>query len=468
MLSQDCMETFDLAVIGAGPGGCAAAIRAAQLGWRVACVDREAGLGGTCLRIGCIPSKALLESSRHFALARHSLGKHGVIVGSVDLDLDTMMKRKDRVISRLSQGVELLFRKNKIASFIGSARLTAPHSIAVNGTEAHGQLTAENILIATGSRPAALPGIPFDGERILSSTEALALPSVPEHLAIVGAGYIGLELGSVWSRLGSQATVIESCGQILPGMDGDLSNEAQKLLARQGFQFHLGAQVRKVAIENRKVSVHLNTGQSIIADKVLAAVGRVPNTADLGLAELGVILDEQGAIQVDEAFATNVPAIFAIGDVIGGPMLAHKAEEEGIAFAESLVRGGRASVNYVAIPSVVFTDPEIAAVGKTERQLAENGVSFRKAEFPYRANGRARAAHQTNGFVKLLIAEDTKKILGAHILGDRAGEMINEVALAMNMEKSASDLARSCHAHPTFGETLREAARQACGLGIHN
>ena len=462
------METFDLAVVGAGPGGCAAAIRAAQLGRRVACVDREASLGGTCLRIGCIPGKALLESSRHFALARHSLGKHGVIVGSVDLDLDAMMKRKDRVVSRLSQGVELLFRKNKIASFIGSARLTSPHSIAVNGTEVPCQLAAENILIATGSCPAALPGIPFDGERILSSTEALALPSMPEHLAVVGAGYIGLELGSVWSRLGSQVTVIESCGQILPGMDDDLSHESQKLLARQGLQFRLGAQVRKVAIENGKVSVHLNTGQPIIADKVLAAVGRVPHTADLGLAELGVVLDEQGAIQVDEAFATNVSGIFAIGDVIGGPMLAHKAEEEGIAFAESLVRGGGTSVNYGAIPSVVFTDPEIAAVGKTERQLVESGVSFRKAELPYRANGRARAANQTNGFVKLLIAEDTEKILGAHILGARAGELINEVALAMNMEKSAVALARSCPAHPTFSETLREAARQACGFGIHN
>lgn len=462
------METFDLAVIGAGPGGCAAAIRAAQLGRRVACVDREAGLGGTCLRIGCIPSKALLESSRHFALARHSLGKHGVIVGSVNLDLAAMMKRKNQVVSRLSQGVELLFRKNKIVSFTGSARLTSPRSITVNGPEGHRQLAAENILIATGSRPAALPGVPFDGERVLSSTEALALPSVPEHLAIIGAGYIGLELGSVWSRLGAQVTVIESCGQILPGMDGDLSNEAQKLLARQGLQFRLGAQVRKVAIENGKISVHLNAEQSMIADKVLAAVGRTPHTANLGLEELGVALDEQGAVQVDEAFATSVPGIFAVGDVIGGPMLAHKAEEEGIAFAESLVRGGGARVNYDAIPSVVFTDPEIAAIGKTERQLVEAGVSFRKAAFPYRANGRARAANQTNGFVKLLIAEDGEKILGAHILGARAGEMINEAALAVSMEKSAVALARSCHAHPTFGETLREAARQACGLGIHN
>lgn len=460
------MEIFDLAVIGAGPGGCAAAIRAAQLGKRVACVDREAGLGGTCLRIGCIPSKALLESSLHFASARHSLGKHGVIVGSVDLDLDAMMKRKNQVISRLSQGVELLFRKNKIVSFTGAARLTSPRSIVVDGPEGHRQLTAESILIATGSRPAALPGVPFDGERVLSSTEALALPSVPEHLAIIGAGYIGLELGSVWSRLGAQVTVIESCDQILPGMDADLSNEAQKLLARQGLQFQLGVPIRKVAFQNGKVSVHLNAEQSMIADKVLAAVGRVPNTAHLGLEELGVALDKQGAIQVDETFAANVPGIFAIGDVIGGPMLAHKAEEEGVAFAESLVRGGGAIVNYGAIPSVVFTDPEIAAVGKTERQLA--GVSFRKAEFPYRANGRARAAHQTNGFVKLLIAEDGEKILGAHILGARAGELINEAALAMSMEKSAFALARSCHAHPTFSETLREAAREACGLGIHH
>lgn len=462
------METFDLAVIGAGPGGCAAAIRAAQLGRRVACVDREASLGGTCLRIGCIPSKALLESSRHFALARHSLGKHGVIVGSVDLDLDAMMKRKNQVVSRLSQGVELLFRKNKIASFIGSARLTSPRSIAVDGPQGKCQLAAESILIATGSRPAALPGVPFDGERILSSTEALALPSVPEHLAIIGAGYIGLELGSVWSRLGAQVTVIESCGQILPGMDVDLSNEAQKLLARQGLQFRLGAQVRKVAFQNGKVSVHWNAEQSIIADKVLAAVGRAPHTANLGLEELGVALDEQGAVQVDEAFATSVPGIFAVGDAVGGQMLAHKAEEEGIAFAESLVRGGGASVHYDAIPSVVFTDPEIAAIGQTERQLIEAGVSFRKAAFPYRANGRARAANQTNGFVKLLIAKDGEKILGAHILGARAGEMINEAALAVSMEKSAFALAQSCHAHPTFGETLREAARASCGLGIHN
>ena len=462
------METFDLAVIGAGPGGCAAAIRAAQLGGRVACVDREAGLGGTCLRIGCIPSKALLESSRHFAFARHSLGKHGVVVGSVGLDLGAMMRRKNQVVSRLSQGLAQLFRKNKIASFTGVARLTSPRSIAVNGTKEHCQIRAENILIATGSRAAALPGGSFDGERILSSTDALALSSVPEHLAVVGAGYIGLELGSVWSRLGAQVTVIESRNQILPGMDGDLSHEARKLLARQGLQFRLGASCRKTAFPNGKVSVHLNTGQPIIADKVLAAVGRVPYTAHLGLEELGIALDERGAVQVDETFASNVPGIFAIGDVIGGPMLAHKAEQEGMAFAESLLRGGRANIHYGAIPSVIFTEPEIAAVGKTERQLVEAGVSFRKAEFPYRANGRARAANQTNGFVKLLIAKDAEKILGAHILGARAGEMINEVALAMNMEKSAAELARSSHAHPTFSETLREAARQACDFGIHN
>ncbi len=461
------METFDLVVIGAGPGGCAAAIRAARLGQRVACVDKESGLGGTCLRVGCIPSKALLESSRHFAMARQSLAKHGVIVGSVALDLEAMMKRKNRAISQLTQGIDLLFRKNGITAFTGTARLASSDSIIVDGPEGAFQIGAENILIATGSRPTVLPEVPFDGEHILSSTEALALSSVPEHLLVVGAGYIGLELGSVWNRLGARVTVAESCNRILPGMDGDLADGAQKLLARQGFQFQLGVRVESIAHQDGKNSVRLDTGQIILADKVLVAVGRAPHTAGLGLEALGVALDEQGAIRVDDAFATNVPGIFALGDVIRGPMLAHKAEAEGLAFAESLVHSSR-RIHYDTIPSVVFTEPEIASVGKTEQQLTQAGIPFRKATFPFRANGRARATNQTNGFAKLLLAEKTDKILGAHLLGIQAGEMIHEAVLAMNLNEGAAALARSCHAHPTFSEVLREAALEACGLGIHS
>ncbi|MCS1412200.1 MAG: Dihydrolipoyl dehydrogenase [Verrucomicrobia subdivision 3 bacterium] len=312
-----------------------------------------------------------------------------------------------------------------------------------------------------------MPSLDFDGEVIISSTEALALNSVPEHLVVIGAGYIGLEMGSVWSRLGAQVTVIEALDRILPGMDQDLASESQKLFTKQGLRFKLSTQFTNVTSENGAATVHLDSGESLQGDKVLVAVGRKPNTAELGLEALGVMLDDRGGIRVDSHFATNIPGVFALGDVIGGPMLAHKAEAEGVVFAESLVNG-RGHVNYDAIPGVVYTHPEIAAVGKTEQQLTDNGAPFRRGVFTYRANGRARAADQNDGFAKLLVDKESSLILGAHILGANAGELINEVTLAMNAGRTADDLSRSCHAHPTFGEVLKEAALAACGRGLHN
>ena len=461
------MEEFDLIVIGAGPGGYVAAIRASQLGLKVACVEKEAALGGTCLRIGCIPSKALLESSHHYYQAKKSFPKHGILANELQIDLAAMMKRKNQVVSMLTKGVESLFRKNQITRLSGTATITTPQTVSVASSEGEASYRSKNILIATGSNPASLPGITFDGRRVLSSTEALDLETVPRDMIIVGGGYIGLELGSVWSRLGTQVTVVEFCDRILPHLDHDLAAEAKKLLTRQGIKFKLNTGVESVRAEATSSVVTLKSGEQLTADHALIAIGRTPNTDHLGLDKLGVSLDSRGAIEVDERYATNVDGIYAIGDVIPGPMLAHKAEEEGVAFAEKLVTGN-GHVNYQTIPGVVFTEPEIASVGCTEAELTAAQVPFRKAGFPYRANGRARSTDQTDGFAKLLVAESDGKILGAHLIGARAGELINEVVLAMNADQTAEDLAKSCHAHPTFGEILKEAALAACERPLHS
>ncbi|HZO85858.1 MAG TPA: dihydrolipoyl dehydrogenase, partial [Verrucomicrobiae bacterium] len=388
----------DLVVIGAGPGGYVAAIRAAQLGLNVACVERERALGGTCLRIGCIPSKALLESSERFHEAQSVLGTHGVKVSGVELDLPTMLRRKDQVVSTLTKGVDFLFKKNKITRYGGTARLDGPGRIVVDdGTE----LKAKHIIIATGSVPASLPNIAFDGQRICSSTEALAFDSVPKHLVVIGAGYIGLELGSVWKRLGAKVTVLEYLDRILPGMDTEIATDAQKLFQKQGLEFRLGAKVRSAFVKGASCVVEVEGAEPVVCDRVLVAVGRKPNTQNLGLEAVKIQLDEKGRIPVNDHFATSAPGVFAIGDVIRGPMLAHKAEEEGVACVEHIVTG-YGHVDYNAIPGIVYTNPEIASVGKTEDELRSAGIEYRKGAFPFRANGRALALGQVDGKIKIL------------------------------------------------------------------
>lgn len=453
----------DLVVIGAGPGGYVAAIRAAQLGLNVACVERESALGGTCLRIGCIPSKALLESSERFHEAQSDLSRHGVKVSGIELDLAAMMRRKDQVVSALTKGVDFLFKKNKIARYSGTARLDGPGRVMVDtGTE----IKARNIIIATGSVPASLPNIAFDGQRICSSTEALAFDSMPKHLVVIGAGYIGLELGSVWRRLGAKVTVLEYLDRILPGMDAEIATEAQKLFQKQGLEFRLGTKVRSAFVKGASCVVEVEGAEPTICDRVLVAVGRKPNTQNLGLESVKIALDKKGRIQVNEHFATSAAGISAIGDVIRGPMLAHKAEEEGVACVEHMATG-YGHVDYNAIPGVVYTQPEIASVGKTEEELRAAGVDYQKGTFPFRANGRALALGQVAGKIKILADKSTDRVLGVHILGPRAGDLIAEAAAAIAFSASAEDIARTPHAHPTLAEALKEAALAVDGRAIH-
>jgi dihydrolipoamide dehydrogenase len=459
-------EKHDLVVIGAGPGGYVAAIRAAQLGLQVACVEKEPALGGTCVRIGCIPSKALLESSERYREVQEAYAAHGIRVGEVKLDLPEMLKRKDRIVETQTRGVDFLFRKNKVSRHLGQARLEKPGRVIVEGADEPVELHAEQILIATGSRPATLPGVEIDGDRIGSSTEALAYPEVPGHLIVIGAGYIGLELGSVWRRLGARVTVLEYLDRILPGMDAELAEQALKLFRRQGLEFRLGARVTGARREGQACVVELEGAEPVQADRVLLSVGRVPNTEGLGLDAVGVRMDERGRIEVDARFETSVPGIFAIGDVIRGPMLAHKAEEEGIACVEQMVTG-HGHVNYDTIPGVVYTDPEIASVGKTEEELQTAGIEYRKGSFPFRPNGRARSLGQLEGFVKILADQRTDRILGVHILGPRAGDLVAEAVAAMEFGASSEDLARTCHAHPTLAEVVREAALAVDDRAIH-
>ena len=457
---------YDLIVIGAGPGGYVAAIRGAQLGLKVACIDKESALGGTCLRVGCIPSKALLESSELLVESRRSFAMHGIKLAQIDLDLRTMLQRKDRIVSTLTKGVEGLFKKNKITRYTGSAQLAGAGKVVVTAQPENAELTAKHIIIATGSVASSLPGVQMDGVRITTSTEALSFPEVPKHFVVIGAGYIGLELGSVWSRLGAQVTVIEFLDRILPGMDLEIAQEARKLLEKQGLQFRLSTRVSKAYVDGDQAVVECEGGEPLKADRVLVAVGRKPNTENLGLESVGIKLDSKGRIPVNERFATSADGIYAIGDVIRGPMLAHKAEEEGVACVEYLVNG-YGHVNYDTIPGVAYTNPEIATVGKSEEELQQNEIPYRKGVFPFRANGRALALGQTEGKVKILAHKETDRILGVHIIGPRAGDLIAEAATAMSFGASSEDLARVCHAHPTLAEPLKEAALAVDGRAIH-
>jgi dihydrolipoamide dehydrogenase len=460
-------ESFDLLVIGGGPGGYVAAIRAAQLGLRTACVEEEELLGGTCLRVGCIPSKALLESSEVYHRTLHGLQTFGVHAREVGFDLAAIHKRKDAIVRQLTRGIAGLFDKNGVQRVRGTARLLAPDRVAVRSAEGEETVwTARHVAIATGSVPATLPGVEVDGDRIGTSTQALAYPEVPGRLVVIGAGVIGLELGTVWSRLGSKVVFLEYADRILPGMDSEICSKARRLFERQGLEFRLGARVESARVVEGGCVVEVQGAPSLECDRVLLATGRRARTEGLGLEEMGVRTDERGRILVDQNLATSVPGVFALGDCTPGPMLAHKASEEGMALAEFLARG-HCHVNYEAIPGIVYTDPELASVGRTEDELKQQGVAFRKGEFPFSANGRAKALSSTDGLVKLLADQETDRLLGAHILGPRAGDLIAEVAVAMEFGATSEDLARSCHAHPTLSEALKEAALAVTGSPIH-
>jgi len=462
-------DRYDVVIIGSGPGGYVAAIRAAQLGLRTACVESHGTLGGTCLNIGCIPSKALLQSSHKFAEAGRDLAEHGVKVGAPQLDLAAMMGRKEKVVTTLTRGVEFLFRKNKIDWLKGKGRIAAPGRVVVTSADGASQeIAAGSIIIATGSETSPLPGIEIDERRIVSSTGALALGRVPERLAVIGGGYIGLELGSVWQRLGAEVTVVEVLDHIVPNMDRELGSALQRVLTRSGIEFKLGTKVAAIHQNGNELSLQLDdvARQTIAADVVLVSVGRRPYTEGLGLEALGVAFDERGRIAVDDGFATNIPGIHAIGDAVRGPMLAHKAMEEGIALAERLA-GQQISVDYDAIPAVVYTWPEVASVGRTEEELKTAAISYRTGKFPFTANPRARTNGYTEGFVKILAENGTDRVLGVHIIGPDAGTVIAEAVLAKQSGASAEDIARTCHAHPTLSEALKEAALAVDGRAIH-
>ncbi len=455
----------DLVVVGAGPGGYVAAIRAAQLGFNVAVVEREAVLGGTCLRVGCIPSKALLESTERYDEAQHDFKAHGITATGLSFDLATIMARKDRIVTTLARGIEALFRKHWIARYHGHGKLDGPGGLVVDGPDPV-RIEAAHIVLATGSRVARLRGVELDGDRIGDSTTALSYPSVPSHLVLVGAGAIGLELGSVWRRLGAKVTVLEYLDRILPGVDGEIAGAAQKLLAKQGLDFRLGVRVTGARAVGEVCTVEVQGQEPIACDRVLIAVGRTPNTEGLGLESIGLATDERGRIPIDERFRTAVAGVYAIGDVVAGPMLAHKAEEEGIACVEWIATG-HGQVAHDAIPSVVYTSPEIASVGATEEALVEAGTPYAKGVFPFMANGRARALGHTEGMAKVLAHKETDRILGVHILGARAGELIAEAVTAIRFGASSEDLARVCHAHPTLAEVLKEAALAVHDQAIH-
>jgi len=465
-------EGYDLVVIGSGPGGYVAAIRAAQLGLKTACVEKRETLGGTCLNIGCIPSKALLFSSERFHEAGHGLARHGIKVAGVELDLPAMMAQKDSVVTANTSGVAYLFKKHKIYWIKGTARIAAPGLVEVALKQGgQQQVKTRHILIATGSESTPLPGIAIDEQRIISSTGGLSLPSVPKHLVVIGGGYIGLELGSVWRRLGSEVTVVEFLDRILPGMDGEVSKVMERLLRKQGIAFKLGTKVTAAVPSEAGVTLTLEpakggASETLAVDVVLVAVGSRPHVERLGLEAVGVALDERGRVKTDGHYATNIPGIHAIGDAIAGPMLAHKAEDEGIALAEILA-GQAGHVNYDAIPGVVYTWPEAASVGQTEEQLKEANIAYKVGKFPFSANGRARAMAMTDGFVKILADQATDRILGAHVVGPEAGDLIAEFVLGMEFSAAAEDIARTCHAHPTLNESIKEAALAVDGRAIH-
>ena len=463
--------TYDVIVIGTGPGGYVAAIRAAQLGKKVAVVEKRATHGGTCLNVGCIPSKALLHASELYAEAANGFAGMGIKV-KPELDLDAMLAFKDEGVKGNVQGVDFLLKKNKIDHFHGTGRIVAPGKVEVTFINGEKQpVEARDIVIATGSEVAAIPGITIDEKTVISSTGALSLPKVPKRLVVIGAGYIGLELGSVWRRLGAEVTVVEMLDRVAPGLDGEVAKQFQRILEKQGIAFKLGTKVlgrreRRHRLQGPDRACRGGAAETLDCDVVLVSVGRVPNTQGLGLADIGVKTDNRGRIQVDQHYATNVPGIYAIGDVIAGPMLAHKAEDEGVAVAEILA-GQAGHVNYDVIPSVIYTAPEVASVGKTEEELKEAGIAYKVGKFPFTANGRAKVNRTTEGFVKVLADAATDRVLGVHILGADAGTMIAEAAVLMEFGGSAEDLARICHAHPTLNEAVKEAALAAEGRAIH-
>ncbi len=465
-------DRFDLVVIGGGPGGYVAAIRAAQLGLRAACVDKRGLYGGTCLHVGCIPSKALLNSSERYAAARHELADHGIRVEGVALDLERMMARKQETVDELARGTAFLLKKNKVEAIGGAARIAAPGRVEVEQTDGTTRtLESERILIATGSESAPLAGVPIDEKRIVTSTGALTLERVPQRLVVVGAGAIGLELGSVWSRLGAEVTVVEFLDRILPGMDAEIGKQAQRVLARQGLAFQLGREVRSATASEVGVKLTVATrsdGQeeALDADVVLVAIGRRPYLEGLGLDELGARRDERGFLIVNERFETSAPGVFAIGDCVPGPMLAHKAHEEGVACVEQIV-GQAGHVDHLRVPSVVYTWPEVASVGETEEALRERGVEYRVGKFPFTANARANITGDTQGLVKILADAKSDRVLGVHILGPLAGDLIAEAVTALEFGASAEDIARTCHAHPAMGEALQEAALAVAGRALH-
>lgn len=465
-------QSYDVIIIGGGPGGYPAAIRAAQLGMKVACIENRKRMGGTCLNIGCIPSKALLESSERFMAAKTEFTTHGIEFDGLRLNLANLLGHKDKVVSGLGDGIDYLFRKHKITRLLGTGSIAAPGQVEVAVADGARQtLLAKSIVIATGSEGATLPDVPIDEDRIVSSTGALSFPEVPKHLVVIGAGYVGLELGSVWQRLGAEVTVVECLDRITPGMDSELAQVLHKVLQHQGFEFRLSQKVTAARIEGDHVvlSVEPSSGgasEQLQADRVLVAVGRRPYTEGLGLEAIGVERDRKGFITVDAHWRTNVAGIYAIGDVIGGPMLAHKATEEGIALVEQLA-GLPGHVNYDAIPAIVYTAPEAASVGQSEEALKEAGVNYKVGRFPFNANSRARAKAQTEGLAKVLADAETDRILGVHILGPEAGSLIHEAVVAMEFSGAADDIARTCHAHPTLPEALKEAAMDVGAWAIH-
>lgn len=466
-------DAYDLIVIGGGPGGYVAAIRAAQLGLKTACVEKRGALGGTCLNVGCIPSKALLQSSEKYEEAAHEFESHGIDVGSVKLNLKTMMGRKEKVVDDLTKGIEFLFKKNKVDYIKGMGRIDKPGSVVVTAENGGGEqaLETKNILIATGSESMPIPGVDVDEKQVVTSTGALALSKVPKHFVVIGGGYIGLEMGSVWRRLGSKVTVVEFLDRITPGMDGEVSKQFQRVLKKQGMDFRLKTKVTgaKTSKDGVTLTVEPSDGgdaEEIACDVVLVSVGRRPYTEGLGLDAVGVKTDNRGFIEIDDNFQTSTPGIYAIGDCVRGPMLAHKAEDEGVVCAE-IMAGQSGHIDYDAIPGIVYTWPEVASVGKTEEQLKEAGVEYRVGKFPFMANSRARCNDTTEGFVKILADAKTDKVLGTHIIGADAGNLIHEIVLVMEFGGSSEDVARTCHGHPTLNEAVKEAALAVDGRPIH-
>ena len=458
--------THDLVVLGGGPGGYVAAIRAAQLGLNVACIDENLQFGGTCLRVGCIPSKALLESSHLYHQAAHDLAEHGIEVTGAKIDLPAMLKRKDEVVNTLTGGINMLLKRNKVTAYVGRGQLSGPGKLVVKSEDGEQEISAKNIIIATGSKPAMMKGVEFDGDLIGDSTTALSYPAVPKSMIVIGGGYIGLELGSVWSRLGADVTVLEAMDRVLPGLDEEIGRLAHRTFEKQGLKFVTGAWVESATVENGECLVKIKGQEPLTAERVLLCTGRVPNTDSVGLETVGIETDARGTIQIDENFTTRAAGVYAIGDCVPGAMLAHKASEEGIACVEKIVNG-TGQIHYDAIPAIVYTHPEIAMVGKTEQQLKEEGTEYRKGMCPYGANGRARAIGDAEGRVKILADAKTDRLLGVHIIGAHAGDLIAEAAVAMTFKASSEDLARCSHAHPTLSEILMEAAMAVEGRAVH-